>query len=307
MTHDPKSLHTLPSEKLQIVCTSDTHGDDPTERIPSGDIFIHAGDLTDPGSMEELQKAYTWISKLPHKIKVVVAGNHDVGLDPSHHAFREKSVRLFTSEEALSHGIHYLDRRKKTVGYYTPTSDGGETTTKQPIVVYGNPLQPDFLNSDYAFTYPPWPSEAATQAWKDAPEQNDGCHIWVTHGPPKDRLDWIDIDGLQGCVAQARAIAASRPLLCVFGHYHVSNGVELVEWCADKDNVAVSKVLTEHTHQREFDFSGEGDQAALRLGIDTVFVNAAWMTGRKREVPDRNDPAVITLRLPTTASNLAMV
>lgn len=199
--------------------------------------------------------------------------------------------------EALSRGIHYLDRQTKKVAY-CPVTKNSDIQKYQSIQVYGNPLQPEFLDTNYAFTYPPWPSSISKQAWRDVPGSTDAAPIWVMHGPPKDRLDWIDIDKLEGCVAQAQAIAASRPLLCVFGHFHVSNNVERVEWCSDRDEVAKSKVLARSTGALEYDFSGKDSEPPLRLGRDTVFVNAAWMTGRKREVPDRNDPKVITINVP---------
>jgi len=59
---------------LRIVCVSDTHNDDCTGKIPAGDVFIHAGDMTDGGKLDELQRAFDWISALPHRVKVVVAG-----------------------------------------------------------------------------------------------------------------------------------------------------------------------------------------------------------------------------------------
>jgi predicted phosphodiesterase len=59
---------------VTVVCTSDTHNDDCTQHMPLGDIFLHAGDFTDNGTLEELESAYAWISKLPHKLKIVVAG-----------------------------------------------------------------------------------------------------------------------------------------------------------------------------------------------------------------------------------------
>jgi predicted phosphodiesterase len=62
------------SPVLQIVCISDTHNDDCRDSVPHGDIFIHAGDMTDNGTFEEFQKAYDWIASLPHKVKIVVAG-----------------------------------------------------------------------------------------------------------------------------------------------------------------------------------------------------------------------------------------
>jgi 3',5'-cyclic AMP phosphodiesterase CpdA len=70
----PSDLVVFPSKTIRIVCISDTHGEDPSPRIPPGDILIHAGDLTDPGSLLELERAYQWISKLSHPVKVVVAG-----------------------------------------------------------------------------------------------------------------------------------------------------------------------------------------------------------------------------------------
>jgi predicted phosphodiesterase len=61
-------------DRVRIVCISDTHNDDCTGSLPEGDILIHAGDMTDDGTIEELHAAYDWISALPYKVKVVVAG-----------------------------------------------------------------------------------------------------------------------------------------------------------------------------------------------------------------------------------------
>ena len=69
--------HTLPifpSSTIRVVCTSDTHNDDPREHVPSGDIFIHAGDMTDHATIPEFQAVLDWVSSLPHKVKTLVAG-----------------------------------------------------------------------------------------------------------------------------------------------------------------------------------------------------------------------------------------
>jgi predicted phosphohydrolase len=60
--------------KLRIVCISDTHNDDPSAKVPDGDILLHAGDMTDDGTLEELETTLSWIRKLPHKKKVIIAG-----------------------------------------------------------------------------------------------------------------------------------------------------------------------------------------------------------------------------------------
>jgi len=70
------SLQDDSTAKLRIVCISDTHNDDCTAGLPDGDILIHSGDMTDDGTMPELQAAYDWITALPHKLKLVIAGNY---------------------------------------------------------------------------------------------------------------------------------------------------------------------------------------------------------------------------------------
>jgi len=68
------ALALFDSNVITIICISDTHNDDCSQHIPSGDIFIHAGDMTNGGTYQELKQAFDWISKLSHKVKVVVAG-----------------------------------------------------------------------------------------------------------------------------------------------------------------------------------------------------------------------------------------
>lgn len=62
------------SRRIRIACVSDTHNDDPTIYIPNADIVLHAGDLTDNGTPEELEKALNWIRKLPQKLKIIIPG-----------------------------------------------------------------------------------------------------------------------------------------------------------------------------------------------------------------------------------------
>jgi 3',5'-cyclic AMP phosphodiesterase CpdA len=63
--------------KTRFVCVSDTHGYTPSEagfKLPAGDVLIHAGDLTNNGSMSELRRTMDWISKADFEIKILVAG-----------------------------------------------------------------------------------------------------------------------------------------------------------------------------------------------------------------------------------------
>lgn len=64
---------------VSIVCVSDTHNAQP--KLPNRDILIHAGDLTQSGSLHELQKTVDWLRSQPHKTRIVITGNHDLILD----------------------------------------------------------------------------------------------------------------------------------------------------------------------------------------------------------------------------------
>src|SRR6188768_3083249 len=69
-----------PINPVAVVCISDTHNHQPSE-TPAGEILIHAGDLTQSGTLEELQASLNWINSCPHLYKIVIAGNHDLFLD----------------------------------------------------------------------------------------------------------------------------------------------------------------------------------------------------------------------------------
>lgn len=49
--------------------------------MPHGDILIHAGDLTNAGTVADIQKQLDWLRSQPHAVKVVIAGNHDSWFD----------------------------------------------------------------------------------------------------------------------------------------------------------------------------------------------------------------------------------
>jgi predicted phosphohydrolase len=63
---------------MRIVATSDTHFFVPDEiPIPDGDVFLHCGDLMYTGYVDEWQSRIDWLSRLTHKHKYIVPGNHD--------------------------------------------------------------------------------------------------------------------------------------------------------------------------------------------------------------------------------------
>ncbi|EED14291.1 phosphoric ester hydrolase, putative [Talaromyces stipitatus ATCC 10500] len=75
--HSPSST----TRPIRVVCISDTHTLE-WHDIPDGDLLIHAGDLSNDGSVREIQATVNWLKTLPHRHKIVIAGNHDSYFDP---------------------------------------------------------------------------------------------------------------------------------------------------------------------------------------------------------------------------------
>ena len=63
---------------MKLVCISDTHSlHHRIPDIPDGDVLIHAGDSLGQGTLENIEELNEWLGTLPHRHKIVIAGNHD--------------------------------------------------------------------------------------------------------------------------------------------------------------------------------------------------------------------------------------
>ena len=83
----------------RIVCISDTHCAEID--VPDGDILLHAGDLTYMGKPDELRVVMDWLSSLPHKHKIFIAGNHDFSFQLIPNILHYLCMRLFSIEDLL--------------------------------------------------------------------------------------------------------------------------------------------------------------------------------------------------------------
>ncbi|KAG5978339.1 hypothetical protein E4U55_006226 [Claviceps digitariae] len=229
---------TTPTPKtpsIRIVCISDTHNKRPT--LPLGDVLIHAGDLTENGSFEEVQSGLRWLSSQPHRYKIFVAGNHDVLF---HDAFLERYPerrhgQKLTKQDLDWGSVIYLQDSLITLEIPVgageqlqkarhPGEDAGEEQqsklSSRSITIFGSPWTPRYGTS--AFQYHP----SNAQHWEDIFASLDKKpHIVVTHGPPHLHLDKRDFHRA-GCPYLAQEIYRIRPRLCVFGHIHASYGRE---------------------------------------------------------------------------------
>ncbi len=184
---------------VSVVCISDTHNTRCS--IPRGDILIHAGDLTQSGTLAELQAAITWLRQQPHPIKIVIAGNHDLILDVDKD---EQSGNTPAIREQIDWGdILYLQDASATI-----TCPNGRR-----LNVFGSPRSR--RHGNWAFQYP-----READVWKGlVPDNTD---ILITHGPPRAHLDLTTL----GCNYLLRELWRVHPSLHVFGHVHEGYGHE---------------------------------------------------------------------------------
>jgi Icc-related predicted phosphoesterase len=185
---------------MKIVCVSDTHCRHAAVNVPDGDVLIFAGDACMSGSLAELVSFAEWLKVLPHKEKIVVAGNHDWCL--------ERPATRRTAENVIAEaGAWYLCD-------YAVTITGG-------LKVYGSPWQPEFC--DWAFNLPR--GKPLVDVWEKIPDDTD---ILVTHGPPVGPLDGTGrgVDRVGDADLAARVKQLNRLKLHVFGHIHEGHGVD---------------------------------------------------------------------------------
>lgn len=181
-------------DPVTIVCISDTHNSQ--SALPDGDVLIHAGDLTQSGTLVELQATLDWLKAQPHAHKIVIAGNHDTILDPSRDP-RHERARLDWGD------IIYLCDQSVAVC----------CSSGRRLHIYGSPFSP--RHGNWAFQYP-----RSEDVW--AGRVPEGVDILITHGPPRGHLDLMRL----GCTHLLRELWRTRPLLHVSGHVHEGYGQE---------------------------------------------------------------------------------
>ena len=206
-----------------MVCMSDTHCKLEEISVPDGDILIHAGDFTYKGTTSETKAFLSAFTALPHRYKVVIAGNHDLCIDPSLTGFKAnlsadyiaKSRRLLTENQSV---IYLEDSGTQLYGYN----------------LWGSPWIPK--QNRAAFTLPRKSQELAALRSR-IPVNTD---ILVTHCPPRNYCDYSVKHGKPvGCDGLAGVVREQKPVLSVFGHIHEGHGLVRSEWGGLMVNAAI--------------------------------------------------------------------
>ncbi len=183
------------SEPVRIVAVADTHlYVDKLAEVPDGDLFIHAGDLLQSGSLEELRASLDWLRDLPHEQKILVAGNHDGCLE---------NDRQEAQAALADIGVRYVE---------------DEEVSLCGLRIWGSPWQPSY--GDSGFYLPP--GQALVDVRGAIPEELD---LLVTHSPPRGLGDRNAKGRREGCDELALRVRLVRPRLHLFGHIHHDGGL----------------------------------------------------------------------------------
>jgi predicted phosphodiesterase len=175
---------------VRIVCISDTHAQHRNLVVPDGDVLVHAGDFTRSGSEKDVRDFDAWLGALPHRHKVIIAGNHDFCFE------YDPAARGWISN------AHYLQ---------------DEGLTLDGVRFWGSPWQPRFF--DWAFNLDR--GAPLRRVWALIPSDTD---VLITHGPPFGILDTTSRGEPVGCEELLGAVRRVRPRLHVFGHIHEDHG-----------------------------------------------------------------------------------
>jgi predicted MPP superfamily phosphohydrolase len=270
--------------------------------LPKVDVLLHAGDLTGRGGLESYKGVVNMLSGIDAELKLVIGGNHDLSLDeaywkrfmcedddPEDIAEHDNAMEIFKGPLAKEAGVTYLEE-----GINTFTLNNGAKFT-----IYTSPYQPEFCG--WAFPYERnedrfnlqhqsahGVTSIATNPVPDFPS----IDIMMTHGPPKDILDWTAHDGKTvGCENLLRAVSRGRPRLYCFGHIHESYGAKVITWKNDKGLIGAEAIEDQSPQPNVYPSSSN---LPIRFGKETLMVNAAIMNLQYRPT---NAPWLVDLEL----------
>lgn len=261
----------------RFICISDTHCRQ--FQVPTGDVLLHGGDLTNTGTYTDIVRTVDWLKSLPHKKKIIIAGNHDIALDQHdgwydtnfgrwHRQGKENIediLEVLKGSSAQEANIVYLQDEL----YQFSIKEGGNTWS-----VYGSPWSPEFHN--WAFNY------ARDTKAEDIISAIPQVDILLTHGPPYHIFDKTYSNEDVGCEHLAARLPILRPRLHLFGHIHEDHGAAIHEWSSFQDAAAVASSQ---------DASAVTSAAAAGSRDRTVFVNGAnFPMGKRAWLP--NGPRV---------------
>ena len=162
-----------------------------------------------------------WLARLPIKHKIVIAGNHDHGLDKSCSFISQRRRYGPYPNPKETDELVKLFSEKKII-YLTPERPTAEIEVDgENINVYGLPHAPNFLGPD-AFM-----RDREEDTWAACQGKYD---ILISHSPPRGLLDEAYGNRHVGCDHFLAALKRVKPRVAVFGHIHEARGTRIETW-----------------------------------------------------------------------------
>jgi predicted phosphohydrolase len=181
---------------MRFVVISDTHSHHHELTLPAGDTIIHAGDISEMGTISEVKDFLEWFAALDFKHKIFIGGNHDIYLDE----FAPDFSAMLPPE------VTYLRNNGCTI---------------EGIKCWGSPVSPDLIG----WAFGKYRSEMAAH-WRYMPEEID---ILITHTPPYGILDQSSSRVSLGCPHLLTKVQQIQPKYHIFGHIHAGYGEMMIE------------------------------------------------------------------------------
>ncbi|XP_054774277.2 metallophosphoesterase domain-containing protein 1-like [Lytechinus pictus] len=154
---------------------------------------------------------------LPHRHKIVIAGNHELTFDQQ--LMSERNSHVFMSFASAFEGLKKNEWKEIRSLLTNCTYLEDSQTHVMGFKIYGSPWQPVFC--DWGFNLPR--GQALLDKWNKIPEDTD---ILITHGPPLGHGDLASNGCRAGCVELLSTVQRRvRPKYHVFGHIHEGYGV----------------------------------------------------------------------------------
>lgn len=204
---------------MKLVVISDTHCQQ--FPLPDGDVLIHCGDHTYRGTVPESEPALQWLADQPHKHKLIIAGNHELGWEQDLQRNHYRPVPI---------SVPTVVARYPSLTYL---HDSGIEING--VKFWGSPYQPQFMN--WAFQKARGPELA--RHWEQIPDDTD---VLITHGPPYGFGDTNKRDERFGDEDLLRRVRQVRPDLHLFGHAHDGYG----QWLSDGTLFVNAAILNEN-------------------------------------------------------------
>eukprot|EP01089_Gocevia_fonbrunei_P021474 TRINITY_DN8361_c0_g1_i3.p1 TRINITY_DN8361_c0_g1~~TRINITY_DN8361_c0_g1_i3.p1 ORF type:complete len:257 (+),score=19.35 TRINITY_DN8361_c0_g1_i3:280-1050(+) len=220
-----------PENATRLVCLSDTHTKHwGISHIPDGDVLIHSGDFTMCGREDEVLDFVDFMKQLPHKHKIVIAGNHDTVM---YTGWYQQHYWRYPHGSTGPNLLNATELKQKLIDNFIYLEDSEVTINN--IRFYGTPWTPAY--HDWAFMLN---SEQIENMWKLIPT---GVDVLITHGPPfgchLGKAGDVDV----GDKSLADHITNRiKPSVNIFGHIHVSYGSS----CVKGINYVNAALVTKH-------------------------------------------------------------